>query len=429
MPKHFIRPLGLAAAVLVLGASACDRSSLTAPTGAPSFSIRIGVSDLSTILGTGTSRVAIEVVPGTLTAARVVVRRPDRAMKPEMIESEVTALAPGATSDTLTFGLGGIQVVFDQTTRFESEHEGRDDTLNVAFSDFVTRVQAALAAGRHPTVVALRRPPATPQAPTDPSFTAAALRLDEGPDRPRLEINVTQANLTTNPTPPPDAFLTALGRQFELHVTDGPTVIDQQTEETEGAVRFEGQVTAVDTGARTVTLADGTLLQFRVRAEADSEHEGDHVAARDDGTGEGGDDDAEEAGVGRLPAVQAALAAGDTVDVAGEGLLTSMTPRTIEVIEARFRIRGQAEPEASVVGFESNVTAADSVAGTVTLANGTTVEVTAGTHVDLDETLASVGAVALALADSQAVRAAGFGKPVSAGVIEALFVKFEAGSH
>ncbi|HEY6808677.1 MAG TPA: hypothetical protein VI160_07800 [Gemmatimonadales bacterium] len=429
MPQHFFRPLGLAAGILVIGATACDRSSLTAPTGVPSFSIRIGVSGLSTILGTGTSRVAIEVVPGTLTAARVVVRRPDRAMKPEMIESEVTGIATGGTSDTLTLALGGIQVVFDQTTRFETEHEDRDDTLDLAATDFVTQVQAALAAGHHPTVVALRRPPATPQGPTDPAFLAAALRLDEGPDRPRIEINVTQANLATDPTPPPDAFLTVLNRQFELHVTDGPTVIDQQTEETEGAVRFEGQVTAVDTGAHTATLADGTVLQFHVRAAGDSAHDGDHVAARDDGTGDSGDDDAEESGAERLPAIQAALAAGDTVDVAGEGLLTSSTPRTITVIEARFRVRGQSEPEPVVMGFEGNVTAADSMAGTFTLGNGTTVEVTSGTHVDTDAALASVAAVQAALAAQQAVRAEGLAKPVSAGVIEALFLKFEAGSH
>ncbi len=429
MSQHIFRPLGLAAGVLILGATACDRSSLTAPTGAPSFSIRIGVSDLSTILGAGTSRVAIEVVPGTLTAARVVVRRPGRATQPEMIESEVTALATGGTSDTLTLGLGGIQVVFDGSTRFESEHEDRDDTLNLASGDFVAQVQAALAAGHHPTVVALRRPPATPQAPTDPSFTAAALRLDKGPDRPRIEFNVTQANLATNSTPPPDAFLTVLDRQFELHVTDGPTVIDQQTEETDGAVRFEGQVTAVDTGAHTATLADGTVLQFRVRTATDSGHDGEHVAARDDGMGEGGDDDAEESGAGRLPAVQAALAAGDTVDVAGEGLLKSSTPRTIEVIEARFRVRGASEPEPMVVGFEGNVTAADSVAGTFILGSGTTVDVTTATHIDLDEALKSLGAVQTALADSQLVRAEGFGKPVSATEVQALFLRFEAGSH
>lgn len=429
MPNHILRPLGLAAGVLVLGATACDRSSLTAPTGVPSFSIRIGVSDLSSILGAGTTRVSIEVVPGTLTAARVVVRRPKRASKPETIESEVTGLAIGATSDTLTLGLGGIQVVFDQSTRFETKHEDRDDTLDLAFADFVAHVQTALAAGRHPTVVALRRPPATPQAPTDPSFTAAVLRLDNGPDRPRIEFNVTQANLTSNATPPPDAFLTVLDRQFELHVTDGPTVIDQQTGETDGAVRFEGQVTAVDTGAHTATLADGTVLQFRAHAEADSEHDGEHVAARDDGTGEGGDDDAEESGAGRLAAVQAALAAGDTVDVAGEGLLTSSTPRTIEVIEARFRVRGASEPEPMVVAFKGNVTGADSVAGTFTLGNGTTVDVTAATHIDMDEALKSLGAVQTALADSQSVRTEGFGKPLSASEVQALFLRFETGSR
>ncbi|HXH62948.1 MAG TPA: hypothetical protein VNG95_02125, partial [Gemmatimonadales bacterium] len=255
------------------------------------------------------------------------------------------------------------------------------------------------------------------------------LRLDKGPDRPRIEFNVTQANLATNSTPPPDAFLTVLDRQFELHVTDGPTVIDQQTEETDGAVRFEGQVTAVDTGAHTATLADGTVLQFRVRTATDSGHDGEHVAARDDGMGEGGDDDAEESGAGRLPAVQAALAAGDTVDVAGEGLLKSSTPRTIEVIEARFRVRGASEPEPMVVGFEGNVTAADSVAGTFILGSGTTVDVTTATHIDLDEALKSLGAVQTALADSQLVRAEGFGKPVSATEVQALFLRFEAGSH
>jgi hypothetical protein len=405
----------IAAAVFTLFAvAACDSGTMTGAkqpggnTGSTLFADQITVSTFSGILSSGTSRVSILVIPGTLNARRVRVRQGDQTQEPERIVSEVASLDTGATN-TLTLSLGGIQVSFDATTKFEGWRDNRDadDSAGMGEASFVSRLQAALAAGRHPTVVALRKPPAAPQGPSDSAFFAEALRLDDAADRPTIDINVTSANLTTNTTPPPDAWLTVLGRQIALDVTGGTTRIDANNRHADGALHFEGRVTAVDTGAGTATLADSTVLKVVAGTEFE------RPCDREDG-----------APLNSLAAVAAALAAGDTVDAAGQGL--TVAADTLDLIEVRFRIRDNEHFQPMVVGFEGRVTSADTMSGKVILGDGTVIDVTDSTHfVTLEGGLPTLAAVMQALADTtKRVRTEGLGKPVSTTEILALFVRF-----
>jgi hypothetical protein len=411
-----VAPLALfAAAALVV--TACDSGTMTGakpggPSGSTLFADQITVNAFNTILASGTSRVGVRVYPGTLTAARVRVRQGDQTNAPERIVSEVTALDTGST-DAITLSLGGIRVTFDATTKFEGWNDDRDDNDSAGMGEagFVARLQAALAAGHHPAVVAMRQAPATPQGPNDSTFFAQALRLDDDADRPSIEMNVTQANLALVTTPPPDAWLTLLGRPFAIDVTGGKTTINQSTDHTMGAVPFEGRVTAVDTGKGTATLADSTVLQVVAGTEFE----------RPDGDEDGSP-------LNTLAAVATALAAGDTVDAAGQGLKVGTD--TLDVIEVRFRIRDNEHFEPMVVGFEGRVTSADTMSGKVILGDGTTIDVTDSTHfVTIYGGLPNLAAVEKALGDTSLhVRTEGLGKPVSTTEILALFVRFEADS-
>jgi len=401
-----------------LSVTACDSGTMTGATpggGSPNlFADQITLGGFTTMLSSGTSRVSIRVIPGTLTASRVRVRQGDQINQPERIVSEVASLDTGATGDVV-LSLGGITVSFDATTKFEGWHDDHDsnDFAGVGEAGFISRLQAALAAGHHPSVVALRKPATTPQGPTDATFHADLLRLDDDADRPTIEMNVTSANLATNASPPPDAFLTVLNVAFGLDVTGGKTRIDANRRNTMGAVHFEGRVQSVDTLGGTATLADSTVI--KVPSGGEIERPDAH-------------DEDDDAPLNTLPAVAAALAAGDTVDAAGFGLKAGTD--TIDAVEVRFRVRDFHEFEPMVFGFEGQVSTADSLAGKLTLDDGKTVDVTDSTHfVTLDHGLASLGDVVRALGDTALrVRAEGIGKPVSATEVLALFIRVEADS-
>src|SRR6266566_4691560 len=202
-----------------------------------------------------------------------------------------------------------------------------------SLAEFTMRVQHALAAGRHPAIEARRPAPGTPQAPGDGSFTAAVVRLDDAADRPSIEINVTSANVLANASPPPDAWLQVLGQKIELRVSDGTTRIKQETPETDGELRFGGIVASVDVSGNKVTLADGTILRFVAGSEIER------------------GDDQDDSTLATLADVQHALAAGDSVVARGEGLLETATPRTLDVISVRFRLKEREEPEQQGVAF------------------------------------------------------------------------------
>ena len=393
----------------------CDSQRSTGPAGSPQFSRAVTLPGFDSLLGAGPARVKIWLMPGTLVARRVVVKQAEQLTRSERIDGRVTAIAASATKDTLSLALGDVKIVVTTDTKFTGQHEEGDDDDNhppaVSLAEFTMRVQHALAAGRHPAIEARRPAPATPQAPGDASFTAAVVRLDDEADRPSIEMNVTSANVLANASPPPDAWLQVLGQKIELRVSDGTTRIKQETPETEGELRFGGIVASVDVGGNKVTLADGTILRFVAGSEIEQADD------RDDPT------------LATLADVQSALSAGDSVVARGEGLLETATPRTIDVIQVRFRIKETApEPEHEGVEFADSVTAADSVAATFTLGSGALVKVTAHTMIAPFGDLHTLGDVVRALVGHQRVKAEGFAIVESIGppkVLDAIGVEFE----
>lgn len=322
-----------AALALTFAIAGCD-SGMSGPrsTLPAQFSRQISLPDFQNQLITGPTRVEVRLVPGTLVARRVQIQTPDALTRPEEVRSRVSAISATGDQGTVTLELGGLQISFDATTRFRpddgdggaaapmmSDGDGSSTTL----ADFVARVQAELAAGRHPAVKARRAAPAVPQAPDDATFLASELRLDEENDHARLSMNVTDANLTTNPTPPPDATLKLLGLSIELRTSDGTTTIHAENDDLEGQQEFEGLVQAVDVTGNSLTLTDGTIVRLSA---------GTMIEARE---GEDGDD----THLGSLADVQAALTAGSTVKAEGEGMVASTTPRTIDAVEIEFEAR------------------------------------------------------------------------------------------
>lgn len=412
-------PLALFAAAAI-AVTACDNSNMTGAKqpnpGAGLFADQITLGGFSTILSSGTSRVAIRVIPGTVTIGRLRVRQGDQINAPERIVSEVASL--DTTAGNIVLSLGGITVSFDATTKFEGWHNDmeQDDSAPIGEAGFISRLEAALAAGHHPTIVALRAAPTTPQAPTDGSFHADALRLNDDADRPTIEMNVTSANLANATTPPPDAFLTVLNVAFGIDVTGGKTRIDANRRNTAGAIHFEGRVASVDTVGGTATLADSTGTVIKVPTGGEIERPDDH------------DEDFDNP-LSSLARVAAALAAGDTVDAAGFGLKAGTD--TIDAVEVRFRVRNNHEFEPTVVAFEGGVTSADTMSGKVILGDGRTIDVTDSTHfVTMDGGLPNLAAVLQALGDTTVhVRTEGVGTPVSTTEITALFIRFEADSE
>ncbi|OLD90082.1 MAG: hypothetical protein AUG85_00595 [Gemmatimonadetes bacterium 13_1_20CM_4_66_11] len=391
---------------------ACDSQRSTGPAG-PQFSRTITLPGFNSLLGAGPARVRIWLKPGTLIARRVVVRQGDQLTRDERVDGRVAAITASATADTVTLSTGDLKIVVNGSTTFRGDREEGDDdnpSAPASLAEFTLRLQNALAAGRHPAVEARRPAPGTPQAPTDAAFTAALVRLDDAADRPSIELNVQNANLLTNASPPPDAWLQVLDRKIELRTSDGTTRIGQQTPETLGELQFRGKVASVDVGAQTATLADGTILHL--------------VAGSDIETGDEGDDST----FATLADVKTALAGGDSVVARGEGLRETATPRTLDVIEVRFRKESPDEPEHRGVAFADSVTAADSVAATFTLGNGALVNVTAHTMIAPFGDFHTLGAVVRALAGHQRVKAEGFGMLASMGppkVLNAIGVEFE----
>src|SRR5689334_16924934 len=203
-----VRLLPIVIGGLVFG---CDMQRSVGPTASLQFSRIITLTNFDSLLGAGPARVRVWLKPGTLVARRVVVERAEQLRRPERVDGRVTAIAASATEDTLSLAIGDLKVVVDTATKFTGQHEEGDDDDNHAapasLAEFTMRVQTALAAGRHPAIEVRRPAPGTPQAPGDGSFTAAVVRLDDEADHPSIEMDVTSANMLSNSTPPPDAWL------------------------------------------------------------------------------------------------------------------------------------------------------------------------------------------------------------------------------
>src|SRR5574341_2283553 len=327
-----------AATAALLAASACDPVG-PATLGAPAFSRTVGLNQFQQQLDSGPARVRIVLEDTGLVARKVRITRPDQRDRPERIESRITGISTGGADSSVTLELGGLTVGFNGSTRFRADDEdgfdeqemddaaglqrdgGEGEHHGISAADFVAKVQAALDSGRHPAVEARRPAPSTPQAPDDPKFVASELRLGEEADHPRIDLNVANANLLINGSPPPDAWIQVLNLKIEIRSSDGTTRLEASTEDAEGEMEFRGLVKSVNPGDNTAVLDDGTVLHLVAGTEL-----------------EDADEDEAEAGLRSLADVQAALNAGKSVLANGEGLLTAANPRTFEVTEIRFRV-------------------------------------------------------------------------------------------
>ena len=328
--------VGSFTAVLLTVLAGCDSGSTGPSASAIQFSRNISLPDAQSLLQSGPTRVEVQVIPGTLVARRVELEEPSDMSRPEQVRSRVTAVTAGTDMATFTLELGGIQITANASTMLRSgDDEGAHDDVSASndggggpmtLADFVARVQADIAAGRNPTLVAFRQPPTSPQAPNDGSFLAAELKLNEGNSHSVVSLNIAAANLVTNATPPPDGFLKVLGVSLELRLSDGTTKLKHKNPELEGASEFEGIVKSVDQAAQTVTLIDGTIIRIVAGTEIDGD-EGEH------------DDH-----LTTLADVQAALTAGKTVKTEGRGLVDSTNPLTIDAIRIEFEVEGEEPP-------------------------------------------------------------------------------------
>src|SRR5438876_8044131 len=173
---------GARALFAVLLLAGCDQNS-TDPQLAPptQFSRDGSISDLQNSLKTGTARVEVSIIRGGLVARRVEIEQAKEIAKPEEVRGQITAITWSSGQGTATLKVGGLQIAFDSSTSFHPRlapshpegtaghgHHGKPTV-----ADFVTRIQAQLAAGHHAGVTARRNPAAQPQAPDDASFTAS----------------------------------------------------------------------------------------------------------------------------------------------------------------------------------------------------------------------------------------------------------------
>jgi hypothetical protein len=232
-------------AFVAIGVAAC--SDGTGPSATPQFSRQITFPDLQTKLNglpaNGAARAEIELPPTGFVAREVNVEDHEEVDDHESVRGEVTALTVSGDNGTLTLA-PGFQVTFTSTSMFET-----DDDTSLTFQQFVDRVQAAL--GQTPAVnlgVRAERAAMNPVAlgPAD-AFPASKLELKPDVERPKLKINVTQANLVaagdgdctmTNLGVTPDGCLKVLG------VTVGIANETELKAMNPGVVKaeFEGQV-------------------------------------------------------------------------------------------------------------------------------------------------------------------------------------------
>ena len=320
---------GARALFAVLLLAGCDQSATDPQPATPAqFFRNVSLTDLQNALMTGTARVEVSIIPGGLVARRVEIEKPEEIAKPEEVRGQITAITWSAGHGTATLKVGGLQIAFDSSTTFHprlapSDHAdaaGHGHHGGPTVADFVTRIQASLAAGHKAGVRARRKPAAEPQASDDASFTASELQFDGGADHPFVAMNVSAASLTTNSTPPPDAWLKLLGLQLELRVSDRTTQLKIENPKLQGVRDFEGIVQAVDQTAGTVTLKDGTLIRIVAGTELEPKA--------------GPNDDR----LTSLADVAAALAAGKTVGAQGKGLVDATSPLTLDAIKIQFEV-------------------------------------------------------------------------------------------
>lgn len=238
--------------VALLGVIAgCSTDAATGPVETTQFSQVLSLPQFDSSLGSGSHRIEIKLVSGSLTV-REVDLEPDDAE--EQIASEVTAIDPA--QGTVTLALGGFKVSYDGNTRFRTPTRSR-----VSRSAWETAISAALNAGQSPPIQARRKQPASPRAPNDASFLAADLRIADRTDDPKIEALVAEANLETIASPPPLAILRVFGLPLEI---TSQSRLGRRTPGgvPTGSVEFQASVKSVDVAGGTLTLAGGTLIHF-----------------------------------------------------------------------------------------------------------------------------------------------------------------------
>ena len=254
----------VAAIMTTTAVSACS-SDPNGPSDPGTGNTRSAATVLDSALGIGTSRVEIKLFPGELVAREVHVEADDQE---EKIVSNVTAIDPG--QGTITLELGGLTVSYGAGTRFRTETESQESR-----GAWEAAVQSELAAGRRAPIEARRNPSGSPQAPEDPGFFAADLRLEGGADEPKIEIYVDDDNLESV-SGSANAVLRVLGLAIEVN---GLTQLGED-DDGNGAgqaggssVGFEMGVESVDAAAGTLTLSSGTVV--RVTSATSISPEGD----------------------------------------------------------------------------------------------------------------------------------------------------------
>src|SRR5207245_10887304 len=92
---------------LALLLAACDQNSSGPRSALPiQFSRQVTLPAVQSQLVTGPARVEVSVVPGTLTARRVVIEQSDQLTRPERVRSRVTAIPAGTEPATPTRASG-----------------------------------------------------------------------------------------------------------------------------------------------------------------------------------------------------------------------------------------------------------------------------------------------------------------------------------
>ena len=261
--------------------------------------------------------------------------------------------------------------------------------------------------GENPPVEAKRNPADAPQDPDDATFLATELELDDEADEDEIEINVDADNLAITATPPPDAILTVLNLPIELDVTGGVTELEAEIDDhRREEVDFEGMVASVN--GSSFTLTDGTVVEIVDGTEIEHCDDHDELCS--------------------LAEVERALAAGFLVEAEGEGVVTGTDPLTIVASEVEFEIEDDDDDLPGDLEFEDRVASVDVAGRTLTLANGTIVQVADDQFIDHSSDLLTLQAAAVAVDAGRYVEAEGDAELVDAGpplVLNALDIKIE----
>lgn len=301
--KHSLTTLALAGSALL---AACGDS--TGPSGGNNPPTQLGqvisLSQFDSTLGTGTTRIEIKLLPGGLQAREVHVEADDQE---EKFVSTVAAIDPAA--GTVTLDLGGMVVSYGSGTRFRTPSDSR-----VSRSEWEAAIASALGAGQHPPIEARRSAPGSAQAPTDASFTANDLRLEDKTDEPKIEVYVDSDNLETVASPPPLAILRVFNIPVEITSSTELSLTNPGGGIPTGSVEFEGVVTAADAAAGTITLAGGAVITV---GSVTLDPLGDLFT---------------------LASVEAAVGAGQAVRAEGRGTVTSASPLAITATAIKVEV-------------------------------------------------------------------------------------------